>query len=78
MIRIIFLGAVAIALALVADAYVSDPNVAQVVSPYAALAPTYAPSPVEGRAAFVDFPAPAGARGNVGASDNGAPASKNR
>ena len=57
MLRIILLGAAAVVLAILVDAYASDPNLGQAV-PYAALAPIYAPSAVEGRAAYVDHSKP--------------------
>jgi hypothetical protein len=63
MLRIILLGAAAVALALFADVYASDPNLTQGVSPYAALAPFYAPPPVEGRAAYVNRSAPSAMQG---------------
>ena len=56
MLKIILLGAAAVALALVADTYAVDPNLAQAVSPYAMPAPIYAPA-IEGRAAYVDHKA---------------------
>jgi hypothetical protein len=60
MLRIILLGAAAVGLAIFADSYASDPQVASAVSPYAAVAPIYTPSAVEGRAAYVDAAAPGG------------------
>jgi hypothetical protein len=74
MLRIILLGATAVALAILVDAYASDPNLGQAV-PYAALAPIYAPSAVEGRAAYVDRTAPSVAQGNPAAPGPGARAS---
>ncbi len=61
MLKIILLGAIAVGLALVADTYAVDPNLAQAVSPYAVPAPIYAPT-VEGRAAYVDRAAKAAAK----------------
>ena len=78
MVRIILLGAAAVALALFAEAYASDPNLAQTASPYAALAPFYASSPVEGRAAYVDRAAPAAAQSDPAAPGEGAHDSKSR
>ena len=69
MLRIILLGAAAVALAILVDAYASDPNLGQAVSPYAAVAPIYAPSAVEGRAAFVDRSAPSASQGDPAAPD---------
>ena len=68
MLRIILLGAAAVVLAILVDAYASDPNLGQAV-PYAALAPIYAPSAVEGRAAYVDRSAPSAAQGGPAAPD---------
>jgi hypothetical protein len=78
MVRIILLGAAAVALAIFAEAYASDPNLAQTVSPYAAVAPFYASSPVEGRAAYVDRSAPAAALNDAAAPGESAPVSKAR
>jgi hypothetical protein len=78
MLRIILLGAAAVALAIFAEAFASDPNLAQTVSPYAALAPFYASSPVEGRAAYVDRSAPAAAQNHPQALGDSAHVSKSR
>jgi hypothetical protein len=52
--KIILFGALAIGAAILADAFASDPDIAQSVSPYAAVAPSYQPTTREGRAAYVD------------------------
>jgi hypothetical protein len=69
MFKIILLGAAAVALAIVADAYATDPNLGQAVSPYAGLATIYTPSAVEGRAAYVDRAALPPAQASASAPD---------
>ena len=63
MLRIILLGAAAVALAILVDAYASDPNLGQAV-PYAALAPIYAPSAAQGNPAALAASVPVSEKAN--------------